>query len=101
MPEDPLEHGRLAAAIETPLALGESYRSVFELRPFFDAAGVTYVQPDLGRCGLTEGMRIADLVWEMDKPLAPHISIALGRRSRRPSTTRGVRPCDLPSTIRR
>jgi galactonate dehydratase len=78
MPEDPLEHGRLAAAIETPVALGESYRTVTELRPFFDAAGVTWVQPDLGRCGLTEGLRIADFVWEMDKPMAPHLSIALG-----------------------
>jgi galactonate dehydratase len=78
MPEDPLEHGRLAAAIETPLALGESYRTVFELRPFFDAAAVTYVQPDLGRCGITEGLRIAELVWEMGKPLVPHLSIALG-----------------------
>ena len=77
-PEDPLPHGRLAAAIETPLALGESYRTVYELRPFFEAGAVTYVQPDLGRCGLTEGLRIADFVWELGKPLVPHLSIALG-----------------------
>jgi len=77
-PEDPLLHGRLAAAIETPLALGESYRTVYELRPFFEADAVTYVQPDLGRCGLTEGLRIADLVWKLGKPLVPHLSIALG-----------------------
>jgi D-galactarolactone cycloisomerase len=77
-PEDPLPHGRLAAAIETPLALGESYRTVCELRPFFETGAVTYVQPDLGRCGITEGLRIADQVWEMQKPLVPHVSIALG-----------------------
>ena len=77
-PEDPLPHGRLAAAIETPLAIGESYRTVYELRPFFEAGAVTYVQPDLGRCGLTEGLRIADLVYELGKPLVPHLSIALG-----------------------
>jgi len=78
MPEDPLSHGRLAAAIETPLALGESYRTLYELRPFFEAGAVTYVQPDLGRCGITEGLRIADMVWELQKPLVPHLSIALG-----------------------
>jgi galactonate dehydratase len=78
LPEDPLEHGRLAAAIDTPIALGESYRSLFELSPFFEAGAVTYVQPDLGRCGLTEGLRIADQVWELGKPLVPHLSIAFG-----------------------
>jgi D-galactarolactone cycloisomerase len=77
-PEDPLEHGRLAAAIETPVALGESYRTLYELRPFFEVGAVTYVQPDVGRCGLTEGLRIADQVWELGKPLVPHLSIAFG-----------------------
>jgi galactonate dehydratase len=77
-PEDPLEHGRLAAALETPIALGECYRSLFELRPFFEAGAVSFVQPDLGRCGLTEGLRIADQVYELGKPLVPHLSIALG-----------------------
>lgn len=78
MPENPLEHGRLAAAIETPIALGESYRSLVELDPFFEAGAVSFVQPDLGRCGITEGLRIADQVWELGKPLVPHLSIALG-----------------------
>jgi D-galactarolactone cycloisomerase len=77
-PEDPLEHARLAAAIGTPIALGESYRTTWELRPFFETGAVTYVQPDLGRCGLTEGLRIADMVWELGKPLVPHLSIAMG-----------------------
>src|SRR5262249_25506787 len=59
MPEDPMEHARLARAIRTPLALGESYRTLFELRPFLANGSVGYAQPDLGRCGITETLHIA------------------------------------------
>ena len=35
VPENAEAHGALAAAITTPIAIGESYRTVFELDPFF------------------------------------------------------------------
>jgi D-galactarolactone cycloisomerase len=77
-PEDPIAHSELAAKISTPLAVGESYRTRFEMAPFFRTNGVGYAQPDLGRTGLTEGRRIAGQASEHHIPVVPHVSIALG-----------------------
>ncbi|HLJ18436.1 MAG TPA: mandelate racemase/muconate lactonizing enzyme family protein [Bryobacteraceae bacterium] len=77
-PEDPLAHAALAGAIRTPLAIGESYRTRYELASFFRERAMRYVQPDLGRCGLTEGLRIARIAAERGVAVAPHLSIAMG-----------------------
>ncbi len=74
LPEDPIAHGALARSIRTPIALGESYRTCFELAPFFRENAMRIVQPDLGRSGITEGMRIAAI----SPAIVPHVSIALG-----------------------
>jgi len=78
MPEDPGAHGRLGAAIKTPLAIGESYRTCYELAAFLETGVIRYVQPDLGRTGITEGLRIARFAASRDIAVAPHVSIALG-----------------------
>ncbi len=72
-PEDIEAHAALAAAVRTPIALGESYRTVRELRPFFGIAQV--LQPDLGRCGITGSMQIAKA---FTGEIVPHLSIAMG-----------------------
>ena len=77
-PEDALAHAALAARIRTPVAIGESYRTRYELAPFLRAGGIGYLQPDLGRCGLTEGLRIARMARELGIPVVPHLSIAMG-----------------------
>jgi galactonate dehydratase len=77
-PESAREHGELAAAIRTPLAIGESYRTLFELTPFLDAHAMRIIQPDLGRTGITEGLRIARAAEALGLDVVPHISIALG-----------------------
>ncbi len=77
-PEDAPAHAALARAISTPLAIGESYRTRYEMTPFFREGGLRYVQPDLGRCGLTEGLRIAKLAEERGIAVVPHLSIAMG-----------------------
>lgn len=38
-PEDPLAHAELQRAIKTPVAIGESYRPIRELTPFFPGRG--------------------------------------------------------------
>lgn len=78
LPEDAAAHGRLAAAIATPLALGESYRTRFELAPFLAARAMRIVQPDLGRVGLTEGLAIARAAAQHGVDVVPHVSIAMG-----------------------
>ncbi len=73
-------HARLAAEIKTPIALGESYRSRHELEPFLEQGCVGWLQPDLGRCGITEAVAIARHVAREypNVQVVPHISIALG-----------------------
>lgn len=72
-PEDVAGHVRLASAVSTPLAIGESYRSVHELEPFRGVAGI--LQPDLGRCGITGTVAIARA---FATAIVPHVSIAMG-----------------------
>ncbi|MFN7924631.1 MAG: mandelate racemase/muconate lactonizing enzyme family protein [Bryobacteraceae bacterium] len=77
-PEDPIAHGELAHAVRTPIAIGESYRTRFEMAPFFREGAVEVYQPDLGRCGITEGMRLATEASSRGVPVVPHLSIAFG-----------------------
>lgn len=72
-PEEVEAHAALAAAIRTPLAVGESYRTLHELKPFLGCVGI--LQPDLGRSGLTGSVRIARA---FRGPIIPHLSIAMG-----------------------
>lgn len=72
-PEEVESHAALASAIRTPLALGESYRSLRELQPFLTSVGV--LQPDLGRCGITGSLSIAAA---FSGEIIPHLSIAMG-----------------------
>lgn len=76
-PEDVAPHTDLATAIRTPLALGESYRSRHELAPFLHGGGVGWIQPDLGRFGLTEALALAASA-DPALRLVPHVSIAMG-----------------------
>ena len=72
-PEEIEAHARLAAAVKTPLAVGESYRTPNEFAPFLPFAKI--LQPDLGRCGITGSMRIAQ---GFAGEVIPHLSIAMG-----------------------
>ena len=77
-PEDVAGHARLASAIDTPIAIGECWRTRWEMRPFFDAGGVEIYQPDIGRSGITEGMKLCALAELHNVEVAFHISIGLG-----------------------
>ena len=77
-PEDVSGHARLAAAIDTPVAMGECWRTRWEVKPFFDAGAVEIFQPDIGRSGITEGMKLCALAELHNTPVAFHISIGLG-----------------------
>lgn len=77
-PESAREHGVLAGRATVPIAVGESYRTLFELEPFFEFQAMAIVQPDLGRTGITEGLRIARAAAACGVAVIPHVSIALG-----------------------
>lgn len=78
LPEDPAAHADLAKQCRTPIAIGESYRTRWELSPFFRQRAMQVLQPDLGRCGITEGMRLASLAAQWGCTVVPHVSIAMG-----------------------
>ncbi len=77
-PESLDGHAALARATEIPIAIGECYRTRFELLPFLRRGAMDIAQPDLGRTGITEGRKIAILADTFLAPVAPHLSIGLG-----------------------
>lgn len=77
-PEDVSGHARLAASIDTPVALGECWRTRWEMKPFFAAGAVEVFQPDIGRTGITEGMKLCAMAELHNTPVAFHVSIGLG-----------------------
>lgn len=77
-PESAPDHAVLARSTPVPIAIGESCRTLFELQPFFDLCAMKIVQPDLGRTGITEALRIARAARERGVKVIPHVSIAMG-----------------------
>ena len=77
-PEDVRGHARLARRCPVRIALGECYRTRFEILPFFERGAVGVLQPDLGRSGITEARKLAVLADTHHVPVAPHVSIGLG-----------------------
>lgn len=78
VPEDVDGHRELAAALATPVAVGEALRNRYEFRTWLAARAVDICQPDVARTGITEAMAIADLASAFHVPVAPHHSVGLG-----------------------
>ncbi len=77
-PEDVEGHRDIAAAISTPVAVGEAMRSRFEFADWLQRRAAGVIQPDIGRTGITEGLAIAALGNAFHAPVAPHHSAAFG-----------------------
>ncbi|MEN3609063.1 mandelate racemase/muconate lactonizing enzyme family protein [Plantactinospora sp. ZYX-F-223] len=78
VPEDVDGHRELAAAIATPVAIGEALRNRYEFRTWLAARAVDLCQPDVARTGITEAMAVAELAAAHHVPVAPHHSVGLG-----------------------
>jgi galactonate dehydratase len=75
--EDRIAHRELAAAIATPVAVGEAFRHRFEVADWIRDRAVDLVQPDVGRTGITEAQAIATQAEAAHLTIAPHHSAAL------------------------
>lgn len=64
-------YARLAATVEVPIAGAETEETLPQFEAFLQA-GVKVVQPDLGRVGLTQGMKIASLAAKYGAMCVPH-----------------------------
>ena len=77
-PEDLFGHRQLATSSPVRIAVGESYRTAYEILPFLEQRAFHVLQPDVGRSGITEANQIAGLAKVYQLPVAPHVSIGLG-----------------------
>lgn len=72
--EDMQGHCKLAEAIDTAVAVGEPLRTIYTFKEWISSGAVEVVQPDMGRNGITEMMRIAHLAEAHHITFAPHLS---------------------------
>jgi galactonate dehydratase len=77
-PEDIAGQRRVADAIGTPLALGEEWRTAFEVRQRLLAGGVSILQPEMGHTGVTEFVGIARMAQTFHVEIMPHATIGTG-----------------------
>lgn len=77
-PEDIESHVQLAAAVSTPIAIGETERTRYQFRPWLTQKAADILQPDVGRAGISEVIKIAGLAEAFNVKMAPHLSVGLG-----------------------
>jgi len=67
-------HAALAAALDTPVATGETEYTRYGFRPLIEAKAADVLMPDLGRVGgVTEFVRVAHMAQAWDLPVSPHL----------------------------
>ncbi|MBM79676.1 MAG: enolase [Planctomycetaceae bacterium] len=72
--EDIEGHGRLAAQLDIPIALGETLGSKYEIHSFLRANAVDVVQPDITRVGgITEFLKIISMCDAANRIVEPHL----------------------------
>lgn len=77
-PEDIDAHARLAQAVAIPIAIGETERTRYQFKPWLLQRGADVLQPDVGRAGITETIKIANMAESFNISVAPHLSVGLG-----------------------
>ncbi len=77
-PEDVEGHAQLAAAVAVPIAHGETERTRYQFRPWLMQRAADILQPDVGRAGLSEVIKIASMAEAFNVKMAPHLSVGLG-----------------------
>ena len=77
-PEDIPGLARVAQSVGTPVAAGEEWRTVYDVRPRLEAGAVSILQPEMGHTGVTQFSRIATLAQAFHKQIIPHATISTG-----------------------
>lgn len=65
-------YARLAAAVDMPITGGEQFTTVEQFRPYLERKAYDIIQPDMGWCGITEGLRIAAYAEKFGIKVIPH-----------------------------
>lgn len=77
-PEDLNGYAELSSAVDIPISLGEADRTHWQYKEILDKRSCDIIQPDVGRCGITELMRIAEMAELYGRKVAPHLSVGQG-----------------------
>ncbi len=77
-PEDLDAHVKLADSIAVAVAIGETERTRYQFKPWLVQRGADLLQPDVGRTGISELVKIAHMAETFNIPVAPHLSVGLG-----------------------
>ena len=73
IPQTDIEgYARIAASVEMPISGGEQFTTAEQFRRHFERKAYDIVQPDMGWCGLSEGMRIANMAEHYGVRVIPH-----------------------------
>jgi L-alanine-DL-glutamate epimerase-like enolase superfamily enzyme len=73
IPQDQIDgYARLNRAVEMPVTGGEQYTTVEQFVPYLEKKAYAIVQPDAGWCGISEGMRIAEMADHFGALVCPH-----------------------------
>lgn len=67
------DHARLARATRVPIAFGENLRTARSFLPWIQTGGIQILQPDVGRVGITECLRIAHVAQAFGRQVAWHV----------------------------
>lgn len=69
---------RLAASTRIPIAVGEEWRTVFDAHQRLKTGAPSVIQPEMGRTGITQFLRICQLADVHHVRVAPHATIGFG-----------------------
>lgn len=78
LPEDVEGTAAVTRSLDMDVAIGEAKRTRFQFKERLLRRAADIYQPDIGRAGITETRKIANLADAFHIPIAPHLSTGLG-----------------------
>ncbi|MCU6792295.1 mandelate racemase/muconate lactonizing enzyme family protein [Paenibacillus sp. WQ 127069] len=77
-PEDIEGTAEITRALDIAIAIGEAKRTRYQFKDRLLKRAADIYQPDIGRTGITEARKIANLADAFNIPIAPHLSVGQG-----------------------
>jgi L-alanine-DL-glutamate epimerase-like enolase superfamily enzyme len=77
-PEDIEGTAEIARALDMAVAIGEAKRTRYQFKDRLVTRAADIFQPDVGRVGITEMKKIANMAEAFNIPIAPHLSVGQG-----------------------